>query len=101
MKLKIRMYDFLRWKLFCSFIFIFYQVRFSTDTERVIIGMCLRPLVSVYAVEQEGSKFVVRFPVLKCECAKNGISRDFYLQYACHEFIVVSEANNTIINIQR
>ena len=81
--------------------FIFYQVRFSTESSRRFLGKSVVPLVYGTVVEFEGSVVVIWCPVLKRDCVKNGTSLTFDSRYDSPVFIMVIEADKLIANITK
>ena len=61
--------------------FIFYQVGFSVEYARVLLGKSVCTLVSGTYIEFEESKSGIRCPVLKLDFSNNGTSLDFDSQY--------------------
>ena len=84
-------------ELVCSFMFIFDQVHFGTDSARGILGIIVCPLVSGHVIEREESEVVVGFPVLKREFVKDVTSWDFDSRYDGLVYIIAFKANNPSI----
>ena len=76
---------------------IFGQVRVRSESGSVILVVHVYPLLLGSAVEWERPKFVVSFQVHVCKFAKNGILVNFDSIYDDHVFIIVFEANNTVV----
>ena len=73
-------------------------MRVGTESARVLLGMPVCLIIYGHAVEQEGYKVVVWFPVLKREFLKNRIYLSFDSRDNGIVFIIVFETNNTSNN---
>ena len=99
MKLRINVYEFLRWELVHSFVFILEKMRIWSKSATVILVMSVCPLAFAHDIVREVTEVVIRFPVLKHKCAQDGIFWTFDSQYDRLVFIFVFDTNKASINI--
>ena len=76
-KLIMRVYEFSQWELFCSFVFIFEQVRIWSKSARGPLAMSVHPLVYGIGPLKELPEFLIRFTVLKCKRVQDIIIQTF------------------------